>query len=58
MEAKLATRMIATALIVIVVALAVGRLGPLIGGTLAGLPIVLGPGLYFLIGRSSQEFIA
>lgn len=50
--------MFTTGLVVIAVALAVGRFGPLVGGALAGLPIVLGPGFYFLLGRASAEFAA
>ncbi|MBL4739656.1 MAG: hypothetical protein JKY12_01600 [Sneathiella sp.] len=54
---ELLVRMIATALIVVLVATAVGKLGPLIGGLVAGLPIGLGPGFYFLIGSSSTDFL-
>lgn len=46
-----------TAFVVIAVALAVGRFGPLIGGALAGLPIVLGPGFYFLLARAPLDFV-
>lgn len=54
----LAARMAATAFVVIAVAWAVGRFGPIIGGALAGLPIVLGPGFYFLIAQTPKAFIA
>ncbi|EJC60766.1 inner membrane protein YccA [Alcaligenes faecalis subsp. faecalis NCIB 8687] len=40
--------------IVFLVSWSVGVFGPLIGGALAGLPMVLGPGFYFL----SQQFPA
>ena len=53
---ELLFRMFTTGLVVILVALAVGWFGPLIGGALAGLPIVLGPGFFFLLGRASTEF--
>jgi hypothetical protein len=56
--AELATRMGATAVVVVAVALAIGRFGPTIGGALAGLPIVLGPGFFFLIERASPAFVA
>lgn len=56
--AELVTRMATTAFVVILVALAVRRFGALIGGALAGLPIVLGPGYYFLLGKSTPAFIA
>ncbi len=47
-----------TAFVVIAIALAVGQFGPIIGGALAGLPIVLGPGFYFLLGRASADFVS
>lgn len=56
--AELAARMAATALVVILVASAVRRFGPVVGGALAGLPIVLGPGFYFLLERASPAFVA
>jgi len=54
---ELLVRMSATSLIVIVVATAVGKLGPLGGGLVAGLPISLGPGFYFLLGTSTPDFL-
>jgi len=51
-------RMIATAFVVIAVTWSVGAFGPRIGGALAGLPIVLGPGFYFLGAQASAPFIA
>jgi hypothetical protein len=41
-------RLIATACVVLVVTVIVGRLGPRVGGVVAGLPIVVGPGLAFI----------
>jgi hypothetical protein len=41
-------RLVATAGIVLAVTAIVGRLGPRIGGVVAGLPIVVGPGLAFI----------
>ena len=55
---ELVFRMVTTSFIVIAVALAVGRFGPLIGGAIAGLPIVLGPGFYFLIARAPTNFVS
>ena len=43
---ELGVRMGATAAVVVAVTFAVGRFGPLVGGALAGLPVVLGPGFY------------
>lgn len=40
-----------------VVATAVGKLGPIGGGLIAGLPIGLGPGFYFLINGASADFL-
>lgn len=54
----LLVRMAATAFVVVGVAMAVGRLGPVVGGALAGLPIVLGPGFFFLIMQAPPEFAA
>lgn len=55
---QLLTRMTATAFVVIGVTIAVGRLGPVIGGALAGLPIVLGPGFFFLARQASPDFVS
>ncbi|MER1966735.1 hypothetical protein [Castellaniella sp. GW247-6E4] len=54
----LVIRMVATAFVVIAVTWSVGAFGPRIGGALAGLPIVLGPGFYFLGAQASAPFIA
>ena len=34
------------------------RLGPAVGGALAGLPIVLGPGFFFLMREAEAGFVA
>lgn len=52
------TRMAATALLVITVALLVGRLGPQMGGLIAGVPMVVAPGYLFLMPNQSAAFIA
>jgi len=54
---ELLARAGATALIVVAVATAVGKLGPVAGGLVAGLPIGLGPGFYFLLGTGTSEFL-
>ena len=51
-------RCLGTAGVVIAVSLAVGRLGPVIGGALAGLPVVLGPGFWVLSGTHDVDFVA
>lgn len=53
----LLVRMGATALVVVLVSWSVGAFGPLVGGALAGLPMVLGPGFYFLATQFSADFI-
>lgn len=57
MEA-LALRMLATAFVVMAVSWAVGAFGPIIGGALAGLPVILGPGFYFLAMQAPAAFVA
>lgn len=54
---ELAVKMIATAVVVIGVALAVARLGPRLGGVVAGTPIILGPGFFFLGLEQTPEFL-
>lgn len=51
-------RIITTAAIVIIVTTSVGTFGPVVGGLLAGLPIALGPGFYFLLDTVSVKFLA
>lgn len=57
LNVELLTRMMATSIIVVIVATAVGKLGPVVGGLVAGLPIGLGPGFYFLLGGASVDFL-
>lgn len=54
---ELAFRIVATAAVVMAVTWAVDRFGPLIGGALAGLPVVIGPGFYFLSLHSTPAFV-
>lgn len=56
--AALVTKMLATACVVMAVSWSVGAFGPIIGGALAGLPMILGPGFYFLSAQSSAAFVA
>ena len=51
-------RMVCTGLVVIGVSWAVGAFGPIVGGALAGLPMVMGPAFFFLVQHSSTDFIA
>ncbi|MCA1769193.1 MAG: hypothetical protein LC652_04305 [Halomonas sp.] len=53
----LLTKLIATAVVVIGVSLAVGRLGPRLGGIIAGTPIILGPGYFFMLQEHGTAFI-
>lgn len=47
-----------TALVVVTIAWAAARLGPVLGGILVGLPIVLAPGFFFLLQAQTAEFAA
>ena len=51
------TRVIVAAFIVILVAKLVVMLGPSMGGLIAGLPVGLGPGFYFLMLESDMSFL-
>lgn len=53
----LLSKLVATALVVIGVSVAVGKLGPRLGGIIAGTPIILGPGYFFLLQEWPPEFI-
>lgn len=53
----LLTKLIATALVVIGVSVTVGKLGPRLGGIIAGTPIIIGPGYFFMLQERSTEFI-
>ena len=57
-NAALVIRMVGTALVVIGVSWAVGAFGPLVGGALAGLPMVMGPAFFFLAQSASPEFVS
>lgn len=57
MLSVLLAKLIATAVVVVGVSLAVGKLGPRLGGIIAGTPIVLGPGYFFMLRDHSTEFI-
>ncbi|MVA98465.1 hypothetical protein GN330_14545 [Nitratireductor sp. CAU 1489] len=54
---ELAFRVVATAAVVIAVTWAVNRFGPLVGGSLSGLPVVIGPGFYFLSLHATPAFV-
>ena len=51
---ELPIRMSATTLIVVLVSWAVGKLGSVAGGLVAGLPIGFGPGYFFLLGTAKS----
>ncbi|MCL7943763.1 hypothetical protein [Marinobacter sp. ATCH36] len=53
----LLTKLIATALVVIGVSVAVAKLGPRLGGIIAGTPIILGPGYFFMLQEWPAAFI-
>lgn len=55
---ELFVRVASTTCIVVALALVVERLGPAIGGALAGLPIILGPGLFFIAQDHDAAFTA
>ncbi|MDI5920813.1 hypothetical protein QLQ86_08440 [Halomonas sp. LR5S13] len=57
MLSVLLAKLIATALVVVGVSISVGKLGPRLGGILAGTPIVLGPGYFFMLQERPAEFI-
>lgn len=58
MLSLLLVKWLSTALVVIGVSLAVIRLGPRLGGVLAGTPIVLGPGYFFILREQPSPFVA
>ncbi|GHE20512.1 hypothetical protein [Halomonas urumqiensis] len=53
----LLVKLVATAVVVIGVSVAVGKLGPRLGGIIAGTPIVLGPGYFFMLQERPAAFI-
>ncbi|MEN2975737.1 hypothetical protein P7L78_17715 [Tistrella bauzanensis] len=50
-------RVIATAIVVMGVSLLVQHAGPALGGIAAGLPIVMGPGFFFLLDQHPPAFL-
>lgn len=56
--AEFAIRMAGTAFIVIAISWIAVRLGPAIGGVVVGLPIVLAPGMGFMLLDQSPAFVA
>ncbi|MCG6122127.1 MAG: hypothetical protein MEP57_05395 [Microvirga sp.] len=56
--AAFVVRVLATAGVVLGVTALVARLGPRIGGVVAGLPIVVGPGLFFLSLDETPAYVA
>lgn len=57
-NAVLVIRMICTGAVVVGVSWAVGALGPIVGGALAGLPMVMAPAFFFLVQHSTVGFVA
>ncbi|MCD1626657.1 MAG: hypothetical protein ACU0B7_15720 [Paracoccaceae bacterium] len=55
---EFAVRMAGTAFIVVMISWIAARLGPSIGGVVVGLPIVLAPGLGFMLFDQSPEFVS
>lgn len=55
---EFAIRMAGTAFIVVMISWIAARLGPTIGGVVVGLPIVLAPGLGFMLFDQSPDFVA
>lgn len=56
--AEFLIRVFATAFVVVFVAWLAARLGPLVGGIVVGLPIVLAPGFFFLLREQPASFVA
>ncbi|MBF5006570.1 hypothetical protein [Diaphorobacter caeni] len=57
-NAALLIRMLCTAIVVIGVSWSVGAFGPIIGGALAGLPMVMGPAFFFLVRQAPVDFVS
>jgi hypothetical protein len=55
---ELLVRTLATAAVVILVVQIAAKAGPAVGGVVAGLPIVLGPGYFFLLREQPPAFVA
>ena len=58
LHAALVIRMLCTGAVVVGVSWAVGAFGPIVGGALAGLPMVMGPAFFFLVQHASVEFVS
>jgi len=58
LNAALLIRMICTGAVVVGVSWAVGVFGPIVGGALAGLPMVMAPAFLFLVQSSPVEFVS
>lgn len=56
--AEFLIRAAATGFVVVFIAWIAARLGPAIGGVLAGLPIVLAPGFFFLVRDRAPSFVS
>ena len=56
--AELLFRVSATAFVVVLVAWLAARLGPVVGGIVVGLPIVLAPGFFFMLREQEPAFVA
>ena len=56
--AELLVRVCATGFVVVFVAWLAARLGPVVGGILVGLPIVLAPGFFFMLREQPPSFVA
>jgi hypothetical protein len=56
--AELLVRVCATGFVVVFVAWLAARLGPVAGGILVGLPIVLAPGFFFMLREQPPAFVA
>ncbi|HEX7881642.1 MAG TPA: hypothetical protein VF499_02770 [Afipia sp.] len=55
---QIVVRMIAAGTVVVIVSLVAERSGPAIGGVIAGLPVVLGPGFFFLLRDAEARFVS
>lgn len=56
--AEFLVRVSATAFVVVFVAWLAARLGPVVGGIVVGLPIVLAPGFFFMLREHEPAFVA
>lgn len=56
--AEILIRVSSTAFVVVFIAWIAARLGPMIGGVVIGLPIVLAPGFFFMLRDHAPDFVA